>query len=230
MDLSCITLASTITDYLSAACALVTTGLAIWGVQTWRHQLKGGAEYALAKDLLKATYNVQAAFSKVRHPAIWSQEYPLETPDQEELSDKAKSKWRDKHVYQERWKSMDAALSVFSEQARNARVEWGPEFDDFTLPIIKLANELASALSDFLDPPTWEESVEERRARQTDVRLKMYDLRGDSRDVFGKQIENTVASLEMILRNVIGKSANSSARKLRKLAARKKTMVQALPS
>jgi hypothetical protein len=42
---------------LAASAAATCTYL---GLRTWRRQLKGASEYALAKDLLKAVYRVRA--------------------------------------------------------------------------------------------------------------------------------------------------------------------------
>jgi hypothetical protein len=44
------------------------------GLQAWRRELKGKAEFAKAKEVLKAVYRVREAFKQVRHPAIFQYE------------------------------------------------------------------------------------------------------------------------------------------------------------
>ncbi len=200
-------------DKISAACALITTGLAIWGLSTWRHQLKGGAEYLLAKDLLKATYRMGKAFDRVRNPAIRSNEYPGELQDDaQRLQDDTRHE-ATKYVYDQRWKQMAEALDLYREKSLDAQVEWGRDFDQLTRPLLELAYELRNALNSMLWPMAGEndaidikaegskELVESRKAKDRIIyKSDLLEL-----DDFTPKIEAAITDLERALRAKIGK-------------------------
>jgi hypothetical protein len=113
---------SVIQPYLSLIKDLVTIAsigiagyVALRGLQTWRDQLKGTANYELAKRLLKATYKLRDALQGVRNPFISAGEIRQavteaqldikhEDPDFHATSSTA--------VYQIRWKPVGEAYQA----------------------------------------------------------------------------------------------------------------------
>ena len=72
---------SALKDLAVAGAAVATAFFAYKGLSAWRSELKGKAEYQIAKDVLRAVYKVRDAFMVVRNPAIWQAEYPDEAFD-----------------------------------------------------------------------------------------------------------------------------------------------------
>src|SRR3989304_91489 len=61
-------------DIVTLISLAVAALVAIKGLQTWRRQLKGTADYDLAKRLLKAAYRLRDALQAVRNPFMSSGE------------------------------------------------------------------------------------------------------------------------------------------------------------
>ena len=55
---------------LVASAAITGVVVALVGLRTWRHQLKGKTEYELARRLLRAAYTVRGEFQRVRSPLM----------------------------------------------------------------------------------------------------------------------------------------------------------------
>ena len=213
MEISLLIADANATDYISAFCAVITTGLAIWGLTTWRHQLKGGAEYLLAKDLLKATYRTGKAFDRVRNPVIRSNEYPEAMQEDAPRLEAGPKHVATMYVYDQRWKQMAEALDLFREKSLDAQVEWGRDFDKLTRPLLELAYELRGALNFMLWPnpgedsafdPNAEGSKERIEARKSKDRI-IYKNDLPEFDDFTPKIEAAIANLERALRAKIGK-------------------------
>jgi len=80
-------------DLIADAVTTVATPFAIWaallGLRTWRHQLKGNAEYELARRYLRGVYRVRDAIRLIRAPLMWlnepqAEEKPSSTPEEHE--------------------------------------------------------------------------------------------------------------------------------------------------
>lgn len=109
--------------------------LAYRGITTWRKELKGKAEYQLAKNVLKAVYKVRDAFKIVRHPFIYSYEYPEKMTDH---SGHLKSEYNYEgtlNVYEKRFEKLDEAFRDLEEKHFDAQVEWGAQFQEIIVPL-----------------------------------------------------------------------------------------------
>jgi hypothetical protein len=58
---------SAIADSATAIAALTGVGIALYGLNTWRHQLIGQNEYRLAVRILTTTYEFESAIQELRH-------------------------------------------------------------------------------------------------------------------------------------------------------------------
>ena len=147
---------TTLQPYLSAVkdiitiMSLILAGfVAIKGLQTWRQQLKGTANYELAKRLLKATYRLRDAIQSVRSPLMMAgeishamKESQLDiVPSSEEFYTASTAA-----VYQMRWKPVVEAYQALELEAIEAEAIWGSEARATTTAMRKSINGLSTAL------------------------------------------------------------------------------------
>lgn len=59
---------SLIKDIVTILVALVGGGVAIYGLISWKRQLKGKTEYELARRVLRAVYRLRDAIRGIRNP------------------------------------------------------------------------------------------------------------------------------------------------------------------
>lgn len=199
------TLAECITaikDVLVGLSAVFAAVFAYLGLSAWRKELKGKAEYQLAKDVLKSVYRVREAFKHVRNPIIYQYEYPEEMRDHHSNLKKEQDYEGTAYVYEKRWEVMVEAFGELEEHHLEAQVEWGPEFQDVIKKLRSCRIELLIAIEQMLERKknpreraltSAEESAEERSV--------LYHLGSDSKhDKFTPQIDEAINDFEEWLR------------------------------
>ncbi|EGQ7764567.1 hypothetical protein QPB21_004659 [Vibrio alginolyticus] len=196
-----------IKDIVVAGSAFGAAFIAYRGLSTWQRELKGKSEYQLAKDVLRSVYKVREAFKHVRNPAIMGYEYPEElTTHSGHL--KSESRYEgNSHVYQERWKKMDAAFSELEELNLEALVEWGSEHQDKIVPLRRCRGELLMAIQDMLHRYKHpEEGNWKNKEEQANERSILYHLGDDSKhDKFTPEINSAIKLFEDWLRVYISR-------------------------
>ncbi|GAB7561439.1 hypothetical protein nrt1_56360 [Pseudomonas aeruginosa] len=83
---------SSLAEIITAIAASAGAITAAIGVNTWRSELKGRAEFDAARGLMRSVYKARQYIASVRSPLIFSHEFPVEykdaspdrTPEQEE--------------------------------------------------------------------------------------------------------------------------------------------------
>lgn len=187
---------------------IATMGIAIYALNLWKFQLKGTAEYKLAKDLLKAVYRVREAFKHVRHPAIWEYEYPEGMRGRNGAAKEENKHEAHEHAYNERFKVLDEAFRNLEDLTLDAQVEWGLGFVN-VMPLRKCRSELLITilryLSDLKNPTEQCASTAAENKHNLQV---MYYLEGSKSgpDEFTKEINSAIMLYENCLRPIIGKA------------------------
>lgn len=194
-------------EQIKALTAITAAALAFVGLRTWRLQLKGTAEYTLAKEVLKSVYRVREAFKHVRNPAIFSYEYPesMRQPSGH-LKDECRAEGT-AHVYEERFKVLNEAFRTLEDRTLDAQVEWGSDYAKIIVPLRKCRAELLVALQNHVEvmKPGHERrrtTVDERR----EARSVMYYLGEDQAelDSFTPEINSAITQFEQRLRPIVG--------------------------
>lgn len=194
-------------DLAIAGSAATAAYVAYNGLSAWQRELKGKSEYELAKEVLRAVYRVQEAFKHVRHPAIYSYEYPEDYREHTgHLKKECKAKGTS-HVYEQRWKKMDEAFSELEDRFLDALVEWGAENQEKIVPLRKCRAELLTEIQDFLgrlenpEERTWKNSDEQKRET-----MVIYGTDSNSKyGGFTREIEAAVKVLDDWLRQHISR-------------------------
>lgn len=194
-----ITIAKDVVVGLAAASAAI---FAYLGLDAWRKELKGKAEYELAKDVLKSAYRVREAFKHVRNPAIFQYEYPPNMTDHHGHLKKEHNYDGISHVYETRWKKMDDAFRELEEHHLAAQVEWGSEFQDVIMKLRSCRAELLVTIQQFIERKKnvypGSQNTAEEFAKERSV---LYHSGNDSKyDKLTPQIDEAVAEFEKWLR------------------------------
>ncbi|MBI5094144.1 MAG: hypothetical protein HZB26_17095 [Candidatus Hydrogenedentes bacterium] len=185
-------------DFVLMAAAVVASCVGIMGLGSWRRQLKGNAEYLLAKNLLTAVYELREAISNARHPYLeLAGEADLPKEKLSELS------WREKHwfalgeAYQKRWAPVAAAKAKIDANLLEAEVVWGQQIRSKATPLDELIGELYYATKDHLEAknPNLRVNNEELRAAQTRRKI-MYSRSDPEKDEYRKRLGDVIADIE----------------------------------
>jgi len=195
---------STVAGVVVAVAAAATAFFAWRGVNTWRRQLKGHAEYELARTALRAAYQVRDAFSMVRSPFMSSGEQAAalaevdpEAKDLDPSSDDARARAL-AAGYQVRWRTVASALSDLDLARVESEAMWGVEAAACFAELRRCAAELNAALTMYLR----RERETYRVAPPTDFDEQQFRTvyGGGESDEFWERVKSAVGAVEAFFR------------------------------
>lgn len=108
---------SAVADVVTAAATLGAVVVAGFGLQAWKKELKGRADFDTARMLAKDTYALREALFGYRAPGYSAAEFP-------EGDTSSADGWA--AMFQNRWRPLSEALSKFDSTALEAEALWGP--------------------------------------------------------------------------------------------------------
>lgn len=131
-------------------CAVVTTGLAVFGFSKWRRELKGKSEYELSKSILKAVYRVKRGVAIVRNRCTYGNEAPPQSED-----DSGGRRYLDyehyRHIYDNRWQHISEPMAALEDLLIDAKAEFGRSFDFLVIPLRQFLVSLNLSLENYLE-------------------------------------------------------------------------------
>ena len=102
---------------------IITVSVAREGLKSWSQELKGKADFDVARNLIRATYKLRDEIRYCRSPWIQLGEFPDNYNSNEKtpiIEAKAYS-----FIYENRWKPVSTALQDFETQSLEAEALWG---------------------------------------------------------------------------------------------------------
>lgn len=129
-----------LTDLITTIAAIGGLIVAAIGLSTWKKQLRGTAEYELAKRLMLEVYQLRDALRSVRNPFLSTAEgNEDDTEDTWEIT-----------AYSKRWESVREVLTRFQVTSLEAEVVWDDATKQPSKEMHKLIRELNATLSAFV--------------------------------------------------------------------------------
>jgi len=111
-------------DLVTALAALGALVVAAIGLTTWRRELRGREEFALARETLRAVYRVRDEIRHVRNPSMYPSEW-ADRPGRDEHQPVSDPKDVE-HAYQKRWDRFVDVSGDLDSRLLEAEVLWGP--------------------------------------------------------------------------------------------------------
>ena len=186
-------------DLLIGAAAVTTAAIAVYGVNRWRSELRGRAEFQTARELLRATYQVREKIRSVRAPFIAAQEFPEGySPIERHSEVKPADAWA--QVYRSRWKPLENALVELEAQQLEAEVLWGAAIREKSDNLLSCANELFVAIEAVVsDKANGGEDFKTDPGFGKDMKA-IVSRRPKGKDQFGDKVLTAVAEVESEIR------------------------------
>jgi hypothetical protein len=195
---------SIVKDIATIASLAIAAIVAIKGLQTWRRQLQGTADYDLAKRLLKAAYRLRDSLQAVRNPFMSAgeiqhamKEAGLEFKPTDEQFNAASTA----AAYQLRWKPVVEAYQALELEVIEAEALWGPSAKSAIIAIRKTVNSLSVAIDLTLrDMQPGARGILDNESRQTFQRILYSISHKPEDDAFLKELTDATAEMEAIAR------------------------------
>lgn len=116
---------SIIKDIALAIAACVTGGVAIIGLNTWQRELKGRANFDVARQLAKSMYILRDQITYCRSPITVAQEFPNDYQGGLAKHTNAEEGDAWAHLYKNRWELVGKAVQDFDTASLEAEALWG---------------------------------------------------------------------------------------------------------
>lgn len=193
-----------VTSILSVVVAFGAVAVASMGLATWRRQLRGSAEYDLARRVLRAVLRVRNEITAIRNPFI------LPAEANAALAEAGVTPSADRHnienslVYERRWNRLVQARADLDIELLEARILWPSDLQNAQKALASCVSELWSAVLREV------RKLQDRGVTETaDAREKreaiLYQIDDDpSSEAFAARVEIAVAEFEKALRRHIG--------------------------
>lgn len=183
-------------EALLVVCAVTGTGVGVVGLSTWRRQLRGTADFEVARSALRALLRVRPAFSFVRSRGIFAAE--LQDREGERRAGSADRYCDEEQVFGARWQHLSAALADLEAAVVEAEVLWGQDIQRLIDPIRSCVRDLSSALDEFLTLARDGDLFDRSEAVKIRKRF-LQPLNGD--DALSALLADAVRNVEKEMRN-----------------------------
>jgi hypothetical protein len=144
-------------DLVSIAAGVTAIVVAVKGLATWKRQLRGNADFDLAKRALHAVFGFRDAIRACRSPFMSGAEMEdaLEAedsgrPERVFASDKARHDAGQLTAYQRRWRRVADAQSKVHDLSLEAEALWGPQIPQMLVELAKSSAELHWAIEQYV--------------------------------------------------------------------------------
>jgi len=202
--LTCTEIVSLLKDLVLSGAAITGAVVAVKGLSTWQHQLKGQSEYELSRRILVTVFKYRDAINGVRHPAMFAYEMPSPPEDAaakmnpEEIRFYGTSK-----AYKERWSKVQAERKSLYADILETEAIWGSELKVLFKNVFVLEHELFTRISHYIElinPDAAEASKEAIRSIDKKARDIMYDNLSDEPDEYKKDLFSAIEQIEKYLK------------------------------
>jgi hypothetical protein len=197
-------------DILKSVSIIIASGVAIYGINSWRREAKWKRKYELAEEALSLFYEVQEAISIIRSPFGYVNEGNTrkrtenEKPEDSEILDKA-------YTVVERFEKNKEPFHKLRAIKYRFITVFGKESEKPFNDIIKLTNKIITA-SNFLGRRYWKD---QGRRKFTDEQLekhleKMDEYEtiiweDDEDDKIKTQLDGIINNIEKVCNSVLNK-------------------------
>lgn len=168
-------------DFAISGAAIVTTLIAWLGLKNWNLELRGKADFEVARSLIRATYKLRDELWQARSMLI----LPSDVPDNADHKKKIEA-YTD--ILTDRLQPVSEALQEYEAQVLEVEALWGSgirhEIPNLRICVIKLR------LGIFAE---FEKCVRDGSDFQSN---SAWGNRGDEKDLFSIQIDNSVSTVE----------------------------------
>jgi len=201
-------------SYSSIYLGLIGIIIAWQGLDVWKKQLKGNAEYDTSRRILFLVYKVRRGVEIVRNPFMSIYEM-LDFEFPENLSDDEKLKMGTRKAYGKRFKLLNESRDQLLVDILEAEVLWGNTIRKETYELLTIVKQLDFAVSDYLkmqsEDGRREMGADYLKTRQKEVHSIIWDLSPNQieinpEDKFAVELSEKIKPIEEYLKPYIHKT------------------------
>lgn len=195
--MTCTGIITAVKDVLLGGAAVAAATVAVVGLKNWSRELRGKADFDVARGLIRATYKLRDEIRSCRSPFIRAQEFPESyyDPTGKSTPEKKAQAWA--HVYNNRWQPVWAAIQEFDAQTLEAEALWGSGIREKTDKLRGCVTELSAAIDAVIsDKASGGRDFESDREFGRKMGLTASASGGDTNNKLSQEIVKAVTDIE----------------------------------
>jgi|GEM_PF-3065436 len=173
-------------------------------LNTWKRQLSGQSDHALARNLLVNLFKYKNAIERIRHPFISSVEMGINEELDKNGGDLDKAQYIGTvKAYTARWKHLNEVKAEFQTDIVEAHALWGAEFADVFKTLAPFEIQLHAALELFVQKDAPNQPLHVKQSYEQSYNKKKFALELNpepSKDVFMNDFLKEYENIEKKLR------------------------------
>jgi len=190
-----------IKDVLLGFAAATTATVAVIGLKSWGRELKGKAEFEVARNLIRATYKLRDELQICRSPFISAYEFPEGYRGTLEKSSPQGEAQAWNHVYKNRWVPVWSAIQEFDSHTLEAEALWGKEIRTRTDQLRQCVRELNTAIEAVISDKAGEgNDFKADREFAKKMRSTVSASRDDEQNELSKKTATAIGAIEEQIR------------------------------
>lgn len=187
-------------DILLSLAALMTAMAAVFGLRSWSIELRGRADFKVARNLMKATYKVRENLAASRSPMVIFSEFPNDYPGFGNATAVLEASAYD-HIFKNRWEPVSKSLVELDSYALEAEALWGTEVKDRIESLKSCAREVVIAMEMIVrDKAEHGENFRADREFAAAMQSKAFASRSDIENEMNTRIREAVSAIENNIR------------------------------
>lgn len=190
-----------IKDICLSIAAITAAMVAISGLKSWKKELRGRADFEIARSLIRATYKLRDEITYSRSPFTSANEFPAEYDPLDKTSDNEAEAWA--FVFTNRWKPIANAIQEFEAQTLEAEALWGQEIKDTAFELKRCSQSLRAAMEVMVsNKASNNEDFKADKEFGKKIKSELWQGFGGSKgkDDLGEKIQLAVGNIEKKLR------------------------------
>ncbi len=196
---------SMIKDIALAGAACVTAYVAFTGLEKWQKELRGKANFDVARELAKSVYLLRDQISYCRSPFTAASEFPQNYRGGlgKQSAEEEGQAWA--HVYAKRWEPVGTAVQAFDAATLEAEALWGKEIKEKALELRRCVWALQVDIEAFIRNKY--SGGEDFRDREFGKKIKegIWDMKSEENELT-RRINNAIEEIETEIRPHLSRS------------------------
>ena len=196
---------SIIKDIALAGAACVTAYVALTGLEKWQKELRGRANFDVARELAKSIYLLRDKISYCRSPFIIAAEFPENYSEAlgRHTNEEEGQAWA--HVYSKRWKPVSIALQAFEASTLEAEALWGNTIKERALELRACVRSLQGYIEAFIQNKYSGGEHFKNREFCKKVEESVWDIKSESNELT-QRINKAIEKIEAEIRPHLSRS------------------------
>lgn len=187
-------------DIFLGIAAITTSLVAVIGLKNWSRELKGKADFEVARGLIRSVYKLRDELRSARSPWTSASEFPEGySPHPRDRTDESEAEaWA--YVYTNRWKPVVEAAQEFEAQVLEAEALWGSEIKKKAYALRRCATDLRVSMESMVrNKASGGEDFKADKEYKKSVESEIWEYKEDENEL-SQKIATAVAEIETEVR------------------------------